>query len=99
MNTQATQNPFEDDDFDGNDDHIDALKDSLREALGIIETMRRQYGELHDQLNDLIGEAEAPARLHQDMIPDDYAALTDQMAKCVVADHEAKEFLAQFPEE
>lgn len=96
---QSNPNPFNEDHFFGNDDHIDALKDALGEALAALRTMRDAYGKLHDGLNDMIGEGEGEARLTAAMIPDDYRWLADQLTTCVSADREAADILAQYPED
>ena len=61
-------NPMDDDDFDGNDDHIDALKEAVR-----------TYAELHDLISDMIEDG----RLTEAMIPDDYRAVVEKLVECV----------------
>jgi hypothetical protein len=61
-------NPMDDDDFDGNDDHIDALKEAVR-----------TYAELHDLISDMIEDG----RLTEAMIPDDYRAVVERLVECV----------------
>lgn len=61
-------NPMDDDDFDGNDDHIDALKEALR-----------TYAGLHDLISDMI----EGGRLTEAMIPDDYQAVVAKLVECV----------------
>jgi hypothetical protein len=65
---KKTPNPLNDDDFYGNDDHIDALKDAVR-----------TYATLHDMISDMIESG----RLTQAHIPDDYPALVDKLVECV----------------
>lgn len=88
--------PFVDDDWDGNDDHIDALKDALRDALDTVHALRKAYGPLHDTLSDLVegGAAHARAAMTQDMVD----LLADHLAACVKADQEAKDVLDSIPE-
>jgi hypothetical protein len=61
-------NPMDDDGFDGNDDHIDALKDAVR-----------TYAGLHDLISDMIEDG----RLTEAMIPDDYRAVVEKLVECV----------------
>lgn len=86
-------NPFCDDDWDGNDDHIDALKEALGEALAMVRSLREAYGPLHDTLSDLIEDGTATldnaAR----------ATLADQLEKCVRVDGEAMVLLTSIPED
>jgi hypothetical protein len=85
-------NPFDDDDFDGNDDHIDCLKDRLSEALAALRTMREAYGTLHDEVSELV---ESGANLTHDSSQ----LLADQLAACVSADQEAASILGQYPDD
>jgi NAD(P)H-dependent FMN reductase len=42
-------NPLNDDDFDGNDDQIEALKEAVRESRGMIEALAHYVSQdLHD---------------------------------------------------
>lgn len=88
--------PFCDDDYEGNDDHIDALKEALGEALNTIHALRAAYGPLHDQISDLIegGSAQVRATMTQATIK----LIADQLAACVRADQAAKDLLASIPE-
>lgn len=72
-------NPFNDADFMAPEHQIDALKLELSSALTMIRTLRNSAGDLLDDLNDLIGEVEADARLTEAMIPDDYRSLVNKM--------------------
>jgi hypothetical protein len=66
--SRKTPNPLNDDDFYGNDDHIDALKNAVL-----------TYAALHDMISDMIEDG----RLTEAAIPDDYQALVAKLVECV----------------
>jgi hypothetical protein len=61
------KNPLNDDDWTGNDDQIQALKDALE-----------VYCQLHDRLSDMIEEG----RLTESDISDDYQWLVGKLVDC-----------------
>lgn len=53
------------------------------ELLALLREVRSNYGRLHDFVSDCIENG----RLTEDMLPDDYKAIADQLEACVGTDH------------
>jgi len=61
-------------------------------AVAVLEDMLAQYGHLHDMLSDCI----EGGRLSAAELPDDYAAIVDQLCKCVSIEHIAAAFINNY---
>ena len=85
-------NPFDDNDWDGNDDQLDALKSALGEALEMLRDMRETYGPLHDEISDLIESG-------RNLTHESEASLAEMLTACVVVDQKAADLLTQYPED
>ncbi len=52
-------------------------------AVSVLRAVEKQYGKLHDMLSDCMESG----RLSAAELPDDYAALVEQLITCVSIDH------------
>jgi len=59
------------------------MKTCICGAVSVLREVEKQYGNLHDMLSDCIESG----RLSAAELPDDYAALEEQIIKCVSIDH------------
>jgi len=69
----------------------DYARDAAPELLVALKEMRREYARLHDFISDMI----EGGRLTEADIPDDYAAIVDQLENCATADAGAETAIAK----